>query len=299
MVDHPVPDAESGSSRRWWKTGRRPKGAPWLDTTREGEQPDGWREYLDAFHAHHPGITAEVLGRSFSDGVTPYGWLTAAIPPDDTVIDVGCGSSPIAELVGSRWIGVDRSASEVALAGSCSGQPLVLGDAPALPFPAQSVTTIVCSMSLQILDPLVAVLGEFARVLRPGGRVVAIVPARRPLTWSDRWRYLRLSRTLRDGLTYPNDVALSRLAGVMGEAGFDVVDDQARRFLYRVDDAAGAAKFVSSLYARSLDAKHTTLANALVAGWVGTSLAIPIRRFVCVRRPADNPRFLEDSIRSG
>ncbi len=247
-----------------------------------------WDTFLGAFHRERPGITADILDRSFADGVTPYQWLTEAMPSTGTVIDVACGNAPLRALVGQRWIGIDNSESELVAGqtsqgGSSEPRQLVLGRADRLPFADGAVDIVVCSMALQILGPLPIVLAEIRRVLRPGGRLVAVVPARHPLTMRDRWRYLRLIRALRDGLVAPNDGALGRLRGVMGAAGFDVESDEFRRFAYRVDDTTVAARFVSSLYVRDVNAERIDAANALADRWVGTSLGIPIRRFVCVR----------------
>ncbi len=265
-------------------------------TTFESSAPGGsgdretlmWDAFLAAFHREHPGITADILGRSFADGITPYQWLTEALPSTGTVIDVACGNAPLATFVGERWIGVDNSESELAvgqslLARSSQPQQLVLGDAGSLPFADGAVDIVVCSMALQVLGPLPTVLTELARVLRPGGLLVALVPARKPLTLKDRWRYVRLTRALHDGLMAPNDGELGRLALVMGGAGFDVVDDEFRRFAHRLDDTMVAARFVSSLYVPHGNAERIDAANALARRWVGTSLGIPIRRFICMR----------------
>ena len=41
--------------------------------------PDRWMSYLDRFHAHHPGITEDVLSQARDvDGMNPYAWLLAA-----------------------------------------------------------------------------------------------------------------------------------------------------------------------------------------------------------------------------
>lgn len=251
-------------------------------------EPGVWDAFLNTFHREHPGITADILGRSFADGITPYQWLTEALPSTGTVIDVACGNAPLATFVGERWIGVDNSESELAagqslLARSSLSQRLVLGDAGSLPFADGVVDIVACSMSLQVLGPLPTVLTELARVLRSGGLLVTLVPARRPLTLKDRWRYVRLTSALHDGLAAPNDGELSRLALVMGGAGFDVVDDDFRRFAYRLDDTTVAARFVSSLYVPHGNAERLDAANTLVRRWVGTSLGIPIRRFICMR----------------
>lgn len=55
-------------------------------------------------------------------------------------------------------------------------QPDVLGDAAALPFAADVFDAVVCAELLEhVYDPR-RVIGEVARVLRPGGRVLITVP---------------------------------------------------------------------------------------------------------------------------
>ena len=263
--------------------------APSVPGRRREPPPRSWSSFLDAFHGERPGITAEILGRSHADGKTPYQWLVAAVPSTGNVVDVACGNAPLAPLLGARWTGVDRSLAELASGRSPQARRAALGDAAALPFADRAVDTVVCSMALQVMEPLQDVLAEIARVLRPGGRLVALVPARRPLTLRDRFRYLGLIRVLRDRISAPNDDALDRLPAVMREAGFDVVEDRCRRFAYRVEDPDIAERFVSSLYLRDVDTGRVEAANRRARRWVGTSLGVPIRRFVCVR-PTDGSR---------
>ena len=256
--------------------------APSVPGRRRKPPPRSWSSFLDAFHGERPGVTAEILGRSHADGNTPYQWLVDAIPPGGNVIDVACGNAPLAPLLGARWTGVDRSPAELACGRSPQARRVALGDATRLPFADRAVDTVVCSMALQVIEPLQDVVVEIARVLRPGGRLVALVPARRPLTLRDRFRYLGMIRALRDRISAPNDNALDQLPAVMREAGFEVVDDRCRRFAYRVDDPDIAERFVSSLYLRDVDARRVEAANRRARRWVGTSLGVPIRRFVCV-----------------
>ena len=258
-------------------------------TTRGSPNPGGsreldrssWTGFLDTFHSQRPGITAEILQTSIADKTTPYGWLVEAIPGAGTVVDVACGNGPLAELIGPRWIGTDLSESELALGMSKCARPSVVGNAAALPFATNAADTVACSMALHVTQPLQSVLAEIARVLKPGGRLVAIVPARHPLTLRDRWRYLSLIRTLGDGLSTPNDQALNRLAELVAGAGLQLVRDEYRRFEYPIDSAEAAERFVSSLYLREVTSARLDAANRLARRWVGTALGIPIHRFVC------------------
>ena len=247
-----------------------------------GLGPSSWTHFLDTFHGERPGITAEILDRSIVDSASPYRWLVEAVSDTGTVVDVACGNGPLAALIGPRWIGTDRSESELVLGLAKHAQPLVISDAATLPFATGAADTVVCSMALQVTEPLSSVLAEIVRVLRPGGRLVATVPARHPLTLRDRWRYFGLIRTLRDSLSTPNDQALSRLPDTIRQAGLELVSDEVRRFEYSIDGTDAAERFVSSLYLRDVTVARFEAANKLARQWVGTPLGIPIRRFVCI-----------------
>lgn len=59
---------------------------------------------------------------------------------------------------------------------------LVAGDAQALPFPDQRFDTVVCTLSLCCIPDERQAIGEVWRVLRPGGRFVALEHVRSPNT---------------------------------------------------------------------------------------------------------------------
>lgn len=114
-------------------------------------------------------MTAEVLERSTNNQWTPYQWLVEQLPSQGPVLDVACGDAPLAAMLGARWIGIDRSPSELAsaLARVDDGR-MVRGEASALPFRSNSVGVAACSMALQILDPLDAVMTELRRIVCTG-----------------------------------------------------------------------------------------------------------------------------------
>ncbi|WP_433802763.1 class I SAM-dependent methyltransferase [Actinomycetospora sp. CA-084318] len=100
------------------------------------------------------------------------------------VLDLGCGPGvTTAALVGrgARVTGVDGSAPLLAHARGLSDAAFVVHDlADPLPFPDGSFDLVVAGLVLHYLPDWTAVLAEVARVLRPGGRLVASV--HHPLT---------------------------------------------------------------------------------------------------------------------
>ncbi|MCA1727772.1 MAG: class I SAM-dependent methyltransferase [Actinobacteria bacterium] len=88
----------------------------------------------------------------------------AALPSGLTVLDVGAGGSPYRELfdgVARRYVALDLDAPAS-----------VLGAAERLPLRDGSVDLIACFQVLEHVESPEATVGEFCRVLRPGGRVL-------------------------------------------------------------------------------------------------------------------------------
>jgi ArsR family transcriptional regulator len=103
--------------------------------------------------------------------------------PLGTLLDVGTGTGRMIELLGPRAeaaLGIDRSPEMLRLARGrieASGLPhaeVRHGDMYALPKPAGSVDTVVLHQVLHFADDPAAVIGESARVLAPGGRLLVI-----------------------------------------------------------------------------------------------------------------------------
>jgi ubiquinone/menaquinone biosynthesis C-methylase UbiE len=138
-----------------------------------------------------------------------YGLLGAS--PGRRVLDVGCGlgddASALARLVapGGSVVGVDGSRSMIEAArgrhGGVEGLSFEIADAATLPFDDASFDACRIDRVLQHIADPAPVVREMARVLRPGGVLVAfdndwetltVAPADRPLTrtvlnaWCDR-----------------------------------------------------------------------------------------------------------------
>ncbi|MCH7230909.1 class I SAM-dependent methyltransferase [Glycomyces sp. L485] len=245
-----------------------------------------WNDYLDEFHLRRPGITERLLARARHGETNPYHWLAEAVPRDGTVLDLACGSAPIYDLVDAGlYIGLDSSSAELALAAQRGAPHLVQGSATALPFPDGSVRTVACSMALQILRPLPQVLDEISRVLAPDGRLAVTFPCASPLLARDYPLVAGLALSLGRRVGYPNDEGLRHLGELLASAGLSAVDDVARRFAFRLDDAVEADALFSSLYLPELPERRARAARAWLrlAAKFHAAVPIPIRRVLAVK----------------
>ncbi|MGH9244873.1 MAG: class I SAM-dependent methyltransferase [Acidimicrobiales bacterium] len=251
--------------------------------------PVDWDAYLADFHRQRPGITEDVLARAHAGSQTPYSWVADAIEqPRSVVIDLACGSGPLHALVPrARWIGLDTSAAELALARARGAATVVRASAESLPIRSSAAGVVMCSMALMIVHPLGAVLRELARVLRPAGRFVALVPSDRPLTGRDRARYLRMLLALRQRHpTFPNEPLRRDAAEVLSEVGLEVVADERRRFAYALPDERATRTLLRSLYLPGVPPARIAAAERVARRWVGHELGLPLRRIVARSRAA-------------
>jgi len=122
------------------------------------------------------------LGASYgaqrdSGGLTALDAVLEAADPD-RVLDAGCGPGrPVLERLDAATaaVGLDISREQLSLAAERVPEtPLLQGDMTRLPFGDDAVDAVVAYWSLihVPLDEHQAVLDEFARVLRPGGRAL-------------------------------------------------------------------------------------------------------------------------------
>lgn len=128
------------------------------------------------------------------------------------VLDVGCGPGVMGNALLDRdcelW-GVDPSVRMVeAAAAAFSSRPkahFLVGSAYHLGFPDDLFDTVICMGVLERIRDDEAALGEMARVLKPGGRLIVTVPNRRSpaLLWRNNVFYaaVALLRPLHRRLT--------------------------------------------------------------------------------------------------
>ena len=244
---------------------------------------EDWREYLADFHATRAGITEELLAHTTDGGTDPYGWVAEQLDPSARVLDLACGSGPLRARHAGPWTGIDISSPELARARAQGAGPLVLGDGAALPFAAGSFDAVACSMALMLIQPVERALAEVARVLRPGGRLVALLPSSHPLRPGDMRRYGQLLVALRRRLTYPNDRALAHVDPLLAAAGLTLAADGRRRFECDIADPYTAALCVTSLYLPDQDPERLARAFAVARGWVGHTVGVPLRLLVAER----------------
>lgn len=107
----------------------------------------------------------------------------AALATDDRFLDVGCGTGAAiraaAEMV-ERAVGVDISTGMIErareLAAGLGNVEFVVGDSERLPFPDETFTAVMCSSSFHHYPDPTQAVGEMARVLTRGGRLVIAEP---------------------------------------------------------------------------------------------------------------------------
>lgn len=105
------------------------------------------------------------------------------------VLDVGYGYGVLAQRlspVATTVVGVDHHTYHAHVHQRLTRKGIrflpVRADAFALPFPAGAFDTVVCVSVLEHLAPLTSAVAELARVVRPGGVVVAAFPPKSRLT---------------------------------------------------------------------------------------------------------------------
>jgi SAM-dependent methyltransferase len=119
------------------------------------------------------GIWSRYVGEIFLDWLAP--------PKALRWIDVGCGNGAFTELLATRCApaeiqGIDPSEGQLAYARTRPTPNLVqfqLGDAMALPFPAERFDAAVMALVIVFVPDPAKAVAEMVRVVRPGGVVAA------------------------------------------------------------------------------------------------------------------------------
>jgi SAM-dependent methyltransferase len=149
-------------------------------------EPRDVQERITGFWSFTASGYEEHEGNVPKEGVERGAWVTAICdllpPPPADVLDIGTGTGFVAIIAskhGHRVTGIDLSAPMLDLAGAeATGRSLdvtfVLGDAVEPAFPPASFDAIINRHFMWTLREPERAIANWLRLLKPGGRVVAI-----------------------------------------------------------------------------------------------------------------------------
>ncbi|WP_370247765.1 class I SAM-dependent methyltransferase [Nocardioides sp.] len=133
-------------------------------------------QYADEQHL----LRRRAVWRPGPDGRDPQQVALKALLADapDTVVEIGCGTGAFAARVrdaapGLDYLATDASARMVELAAA-TGVRAEVAQAGALPLPDDAVDAAAALWMLYHVPDLDAALADLRRVIRPGGRLVAV-----------------------------------------------------------------------------------------------------------------------------
>jgi SAM-dependent methyltransferase len=149
--------------------------------------------FLLRFHERYPGCTTRAMAQAKTiDGHSSYDLMAAQCPVGAPVVDLGCGDGYLLEQLvkkghdPSMLVGIDRSPAEVSLAkgrSSLRGADIRVADGTASGLEEARFGTVLSHLSFMFMRPSTGAVSEIQRILRPGGKCVALVgggPAFRP-----------------------------------------------------------------------------------------------------------------------
>jgi len=127
-----------------------------------------------AFDARADDYDASAMHRALAASAARF----ARVPEDGAAVDVATGTGLVARCLAERHprlrlVGVDLSPGMLAVArAALPGAEWVQGDAEDLPIENGSADLVTCVTALHLFPDADRAISEFARILRPGGRLV-------------------------------------------------------------------------------------------------------------------------------
>jgi cyclopropane fatty-acyl-phospholipid synthase-like methyltransferase len=162
------------------------------------ERPEVVDHYGSHYRAFAGGVYAEVRRAAFGEDIGQNSWLTVDeldrflsrldLRPGRHLLDVGCGSGGptlhVARRTGCRVVGVELSEEAVAEAARLAREAgvemrssfLQADASEPLPFEDGTFDALTCIDAINHLPDRAGVLCRWARVLRPGGRLLFTDP---------------------------------------------------------------------------------------------------------------------------
>lgn len=160
------------------------------------------RQVIGHYDAHYAGFASnlyrEIRSEAFGEDLGQNSWITAAellrftewlrLEPGGRLLDVACGSGgPVLRIARStrcRVVGIDIHEQAIANATALAGTEGLAEQAgferhdasQPLPFPEASFDALICVDAVNHLRNRAQVFSEWARVLKPGGRLVFTDP---------------------------------------------------------------------------------------------------------------------------
>jgi ArsR family transcriptional regulator len=177
-----VTEAEAAARKLWMVAREQTETWPAVkqDQLRLTRRLSERRQASEAFFAGAAGqwdkLRDEFYGRAFSQQA-----MLALLAEDAVVADLGCGTGSIAAQIGpwvGKVIGVDSSGEMLKAAGRRTARlknvELRRGELSAVPIESASCDAAFLVLVMSYVADARLVLGEMARILKPGGRAVVI-----------------------------------------------------------------------------------------------------------------------------
>ena len=212
--------------------------------------PHGAIEHYDVHYTHFASeLYEQIRKEAFGEDVGQNSWLTASelrkfmgwlrLASGEHLLDVACGSAGpslrIAKVTGCDLLGIDMHEQAIANARVLAQSEGVaqratferLDASQPLPWPAASFDAVMCIDAINHLPDRQSVLAEWARVLKPGGRLVFTDPIviTGPLSHSE--IAVRSSAGFYLFVPPGEDERLLRAVGLQVESVEDVTDQMA------------------------------------------------------------------------